>query len=219
MAVGFVSGEQTEGPAKPKKRNTGLFRSSRGANVDQEQWDAMLEHEGESGSAGPRWSKSAAWEWTSQATHHSPASAQKSSGLARWTRSSTAGVSSTINMVKTNSFITQCATWARQFLKSSAGGVASGELGYLPTAASRSPDVRRTALATILIGLHLLEEEAKLDVTASGIPGKGLSRLTPVLAQLGCWLGWHDWSWKENSYYSVEDTEMEKWSFEDGEYT
>lgn len=218
MAVGFVNERQAEPPHKPKKRKTGLFRSSSGANIDLEQWDSMLEQEGGSGSAGPRWSKSAAWDWTTQPANQSTASAQKTSVSTRSTRSSTAGIPSSINMAKTNSFVVQCASWARQFLKSPAGELASGELGYLPTATSKTPEVRRTALATILIGLHLLEEEAKLDIACSGTACKGISRLTPILAQLGCWLGWHDWSWKENAYYSVEDTEMERWSFEDGEY-
>lgn len=218
MAVGFVNGGQAEGPTKPKKRKTGLFRSSSGARDDLEQWESMLEQEGGTGSTGPRWSRSAAWEWTTQPTDLSAASAQKSSGSARWTQSSTAGVRST-NIAKTNPFILQCASWARQFLKSPAGDIAFGVVGYLPTAASKSPEIRRTALATILIGLHLLEEEAKLDIVCSGVHSKGISRLTPVLAQLGCWIGWHDWSWKENAYYNVEDAEMERWSFEDSEYT
>lgn len=219
MAVRLINGGQAEIPSKPKKRKTGLFRSSSGANIDLEQWDSMLEQEGGLGGAGTRWSKSAAWDWTTQPADQSSGSSQKVSGLTRWTRSSTAEIPSTINVAKHNTFITQCASWARQFAKSPAGELALGELGYLPTATSKSPEVRRTALATILIGLHLLEEDAKLDIACSRIHRKGISRLTPVLAQLGCWLGWHDWSWKENAYYSVEDVEMEKWSFEDSEYT
>jgi len=217
MAVGFVNGGQAEAPNKPKKRKTGLSRSSSGANIDLEQWDSMLDLESGSGSAGPPWSKSAAWDWTTQLANQSTASAQKSSGTTRRTRSSAAGVPSTMNIAKRNSFVIQCASRARQFLKSPAGELAWGELGYLPTATSKSPEVRRTALATILIGLHLMEEEAKLDIACSGNLRKGISRLTPVLAQLGCWLGWQDWTWKENAYYNVEDAEMEKWSFEDGE--
>ena len=218
MAVGFVNGGQAEAPTKPKKRKTGLFRSSSGADNDLEKWDSMLEQEGGSGSTGPRWSKSVAWDWTTLPAKSSPISAQKNSGLTGWARTSTAGLASTMNIAKTNPFIIQCASWARQFWKSSAGDIASGVAGYLPTAVSKSPDVRRTALATILIGLHLLEEETKLDIACSGIHSKGISRLTPVLAQLGCWLGWHDWSWKENAYYRVEDAEMERWSFENSEY-
>ena len=219
LAVGFVNDGFAESPSKQKKKKSGLLRSSSGANVDLEFWDSMLEQEGGAGSAGPRWSKCAAWEWTLDPPTNQPmAPGQKPSGSTRLTRSSTVGLSAATNLTTHNQFIIRCASWAREFQQSPAGKLASGKSGYLPTAASKSPDVRRTALATILIGLHLLEEETKLDVACSAKSGKGVSRLTPVLAQLGAWLDWPDWSWKANAYYNFADAEMEQWSFEDGRF-
>jgi anaphase-promoting complex subunit 1 len=96
---------------------------------------------------------------------------------------------------------------------SQTGEAAAGVGGYLPTAMGKDPEIRRNALATILVGLHLLREEMKLDVTTADSDSKALS---PILAQIGSWLGWEMWSWKDSSYYGLEDTEMDYWSFNEG---
>lgn len=69
----------------------------------------------------------------------------------------------------------------------------------------------RMMLATILIGLHLLREEMKLEFTAS----EALHGITPILAQLGGWLGWPSWSFKDTAGYMVESTNMATWLFDD----
>jgi len=215
MAVEFISDKQAQSAAKQRKRKTGLLRSSSGAMVDLENWDSMLDSEGGSRGTLPWWSKGAGWEWIMDQEDQSLASDQKAGGSRRSRRSSSTASPSTTTITGHNGFLLRCASLAREFLKSPAGQAASGEQGYLPTAASKSPEIQRTALATVLIGLHLLEEEAKLDSASPDKFSRGFSRLTPMLAQIGCWLGWESWSWKGNAYYSVEDVEMNKWLFED----
>ncbi|KAI9871795.1 MAG: Anaphase-promoting complex subunit 1, partial [Pleopsidium flavum] len=215
MAVNFISDKQSHGAAKQRKRKTGLLRSSSGAKVDLENWDSMLDEEGSSHGALPRWSKGAGWEWIMDQEDQLMVSDQKAGGSTRSTRSSSTATTSITTITRHNGFLVRCASLAREFLKSPAGRAASGEQGYLPTAASKDPEIQRTALATVLIGLHLLEEDAKLDIATPDKSRHGFGRLTPILAQIGGWLGWENWSWKENAYYSVEDVEMNKWLFED----
>ena len=62
-----------------------------------------------------------------------------------------------------------------------------------------------------MVGLHLLREEFKLDTLAS----KALHDLTPILAQIGSWLGWDNWGMKQSAYYMLESNNMEAWIFED----
>ncbi len=213
LAVGFIDDGQTDNPVQQKKRKANLLRSSSGANVDLESWNSMLDHEGGPSSVLPQWSKSAAWRWTAGQGGQAITSEHGTGTAPHPNRSFSVTGPSTISITRKNPFILRCASWARRFLKSAPGLVVSGETGYLPSAESRSPEVRRTALATILIGLHLLEEETKLEAACTR--SSGVNRLTPVLAQLGRWLNWGSWSWKEGAYYSVEDADMENWLFED----
>ena len=53
----------------------------------------------------------------------------------------------------------------------------------------------------------------KLDVATADSDAKAL---TPILAQIGSWLGWETWSWKNTSYYGLEDAEIDYWSFNEG---
>lgn len=115
-----------------------------------------------------------------------------------------------VPVLNKSSYLIHCISLARDFVKSPIGQAANGEHGYLPTASARDPDFRRTALASILVGLHLLREELKLDVLAA----EALHHLTPALAQIGTWLGWEAWSCNESSYYMLESRDMGSWLFE-----
>ncbi|KZZ88881.1 20S cyclosome subunit [Ascosphaera apis ARSEF 7405] len=121
---------------------------------------------------------------------------------------------STINP-HSNEFISHCASLAREYLVSPVGEVATGIEGYLPTAISKTPEKRQKALAVILVALHLLREEKKLSIVTAEGPYAEDGLLAPVLAQIGGWLDWPSWTWKEDGYYGCEMGSIDRWAFED----
>lgn len=112
---------------------------------------------------------------------------------------------------KKNSSILQFASLAREFLQTPAGESSIGPEGYLPTAVNKDRESRQTALGTLLVALHLLREEQKLDMRMSEASDSQIGQLAPLLAQLGHWLGWSDWNWKGDSYYGVELGDTAPW--------
>lgn len=209
MAVSFTQGKGDETLPSQKRRKSGLLRSSSGANTDLESWETMLNQESQF-STSPPWMQDVAWSWTMnreniQSTPQS--SRPKSSRISRSLANPTTSV---LPIQKKSTHLLECLSLARDFLKTSLGLEASGPSGYLPTALSKDPEFQRTALATILVGLHLLREEYKLNVLATN----ALHDLTPVLAQIGGWLGWESWGFKKASYYTLESVDMESWLFD-----
>lgn len=208
MGVSSIGDRITETTTRQKRRKGGLLRSSSGANTDLESWEAMITQEGNSSGASPAWSQVGAWEWTGRDSilpHTSPSNRSRLSSL------STTSATATVPVPKKSPYLLHCISLAREFIKSPVGQKANGEHGYLPTALSRDPDFRRTALASILVGLHLLREEFKLDMLAA----ESLDRLTPILAQIGTWLNWDAWGSKDSAFYMLEGINMEAWLFED----
>lgn len=208
MAIASIGDRHTDTATRQKRRKGGLLRSSSGANTNLESWEAMLNQEGGSSGTFPAWMQLGGWEWTAKESVLLHASTPKRS------RPSSSLIPSFVPAVpvpKKSPYLLHCISIARDFIKSPTGQIANGECGYLPTASSRDPDVRRTALASILVGLHLLREEFKLDTLAS----EALHDLTPILAQIGSWLGWDNWGLKHSAYYMMEGTNMEAWLFED----
>ena len=212
MAVALTGERHPEATTRRKKRTSGLLRSSSGANTNLESWEAMLNLEGGCSGAVPGWMQVGGWDWTAQESVLLNASHPKGS---KSSSSFIPSFASAVPIPKKTSYLLHCISIARDFVKSPIGQTAVGDHGYLPTASSRDPDVRRTALASILIGLHLLREEFKLDTLAS----KALHDLTPILAQIGSWLGWDNWGMKQSAYYMLESNNMEAWLFEDSVIT
>ena len=206
MATPFIKDKRVEAVKQEKRRKGGLLRSSSGANTDLESWETMLHHEHDFTSTTPSWMAQGAWKWTgSEETPTQPS-------LAKKPRSSSSHLpSAVVPIAKKSSHLLHCISLAQDFTRSPAGQTASGTQGYLPTALSWDTETRRTVLASILIALHLLREELKLDVLAV----EALHKLTPVLAQIGGWLGWQNWGCRDGSYYMSESTDMENWLFDD----
>ncbi|KAL6721067.1 Anaphase-promoting complex subunit 1 [Lecanora helva] len=204
MGVAFISEKPTEAIPRQKKKKGGLLRSSSGATTDLSSWEAMIAKESSIRGTSPSWMDGQAWEWAGrEKILPSPLKKPRSSS------SLSPSNADAVPFPKKSPYIIHCIAIARDFVASTAGKMASGEHGYLPTASSRDPDVRRTALACILFGLHLFREELKLDTLAAD----SLHQLTPVLAQIGTWLGWENWGKK--GHYMLESTGMDSWLFED----
>lgn len=222
MAIPFIENEQAQTPVK-QRRKRGLPRSSSGSYVDLECWEAMLDQE--SGSAGvvAPWMNNNAWGWIVEqdAEEEASNSNKSSSSSRRGKRSSTSTSTDLLNASRTtfrkNSYLLRCAALTREFLQSPQGTDASGPEGYLPTAETYNVNSRRTALCTVLVGLHVLREEQKLSICETEQSRRALGLLAPVLAQLGRYLGWKSWTWAEDAYFGCEIASMDRWQFEDKE--
>ena len=212
MAIFWIGDQHTDGATRQRRRKGGLLRSSSGAATNLESWEAMLNKEGGSSGTFPAWMQAGGWEWTAKESvllqQFAPKRSKSSSSFSP-------SVAPAVPVPKKSSYLLHCVSIARDFVKSPVGQIANGEHGYLPTASSRDTDVRRTALASVLIGLHLLREDLKLDTLAS----EALHDLTPILAQIGSWLGWDNWGTKPSTYYMLERANMEAWLFEDSVIT
>jgi anaphase-promoting complex subunit 1 len=203
MALPFLPKKNVQPSGIHKTKKAGFLRSSSGASNDTESWHSMIESENHKGNSSPAWLQGSAWNWIVEEdvlSYHPPENPTISNESSN----------------ERQGFIAHCMSLTSEFLQSSEGNMAIGRRGYLPTAVDRNPEVKCTALATILIGLHLLREDQKLDIATSDLVGHG--QLLPVLAQIGFWLGWRTWGWKSNSYYRMEDIQMCHWRFDDSKY-
>ncbi|KKA24826.1 20S cyclosome subunit (APC1/BimE) [Rasamsonia emersonii CBS 393.64] len=217
MAVGFIESSQPQPatPVKQTRRKKSLLRSSSGSYVDLESWNSMLEQmAGSSGISSP-WMMSSSWAWVSEQDGDDFAGSPRHGKSPKIEQRPFAASSAASRDYPKNSYLIRCASLAREFFESPQGEAASGSEGYLPTAVSQNQNTRRTALCTILIGLHLLREEQKLSVCDSESSYREMGLLAPVLAQIGGWLGWPSWTWKDAGYYLTEMASMDRWLFED----
>lgn len=212
MAVAFLPDRRASAASRQKGRTSGLLRSSSGANSNLESWENMLVQEARSSSTSPAWLHGSAWAWIAEENARSQTSPSKRSNSLR---TSLSAATTPVPIPKKSSYMLHCISLARDFVKSSVGQEANGNHGYLPTASSRDPEVRRIALASIIVGIHLLREEMKLDILAT----ETLHQLTPILAQIGTWLGWESWNCKDSSYFMLESIDMTNWVFEESTMT
>lgn len=183
----------------PRRKSAGFVRSA--SVMAAKEWGDLIASEGEWGSA-PEYLKSPAWSWMveeddnrilaqmAQQTHATP-KPRTAMGVTPETR-------------KMNAFITECISLAREFTKTPMGQVVQEEYYGNELILEQ---IRKTGLAVLLVALHLLREEWKLDITMEGA-GR---RLCPVLRQLATWLGWGEWV----DEYMLEDVEMSAWKFDD----
>ncbi|MCJ1302860.1 Anaphase-promoting complex subunit 1 [Hypocenomyce scalaris] len=211
MAVIFIGDRQTQTPMRSRGRKGGLLRSISGANVDTDSWEAMQTEEAGLCDSTSSWKQEPAWSWTTEHAQPVTQSSPPASRPSRPSRTSTTSVFAMPSTDKKNPHLIQCMSLAQDFVNSPAGALALGRQGYLPTAASKDPELRQTALATLLIGLHLFREELKLD----SLNSNSMHTLTPVLAQIGRWIGWQYWGYSESAYYMLENVEMDRWLFDD----
>ncbi|KAI4152605.1 MAG: hypothetical protein LQ340_002825 [Diploschistes diacapsis] len=177
-------------------RKTGLLRSSSGANIDTESFDAMMLCEDKLGTKTPHWLAGSSWGWTME--NFSKAAAASTEKTPR------------SSFPKKIAFLPECLGYAKEFLLTDAGKAAVGEDGFLLATKASHASEAQSSFPMLLVALHLLREESKLDVLCSEF----VHSLTPILAQIGGWLGCEEWSWKDSSFYSYESADLERWIFE-----
>jgi anaphase-promoting complex subunit 1 len=212
MAVPFIDGKHNRSLLAQRRKKTGLLRSSSGTTIDMTSWETMIEHEVGASDGRLAFLTNPGWNWILDEQPTTIKDAVPGSPL----RSKPAASFSNDIIGKKSTFVVRCATLAREFLQTPAGEGAIGPEGYLPIAVNKDPAQRRAALATILLGLHLLWEEQKLDVRKNHRPAAENGHLPPILAQLGTWMGWSKWSYQDGSYYEVELGDANLWLFEEG---
>ncbi|PHH62894.1 hypothetical protein CDD81_6612 [Ophiocordyceps australis] len=95
----------------------------------------------------------------------------------------------------TPSYLSRQIALAKDFLGSETGQAALGVSGYMPIALSRSPECRRKVAVDILMALHLLLEEEKLNIMTPEYLAPGRAELRVILCQIARWLKWPEfWS-------------------------
>ena len=207
LAVPFIDEQQAKKSTPSKRRRGGLMRSSSGAAVDLSDFNTMTETQ----SGCSQSSQSSAWAWLAEQGPGVPTSLS----LPKSPRGHKKQSSLDMSAGNKNSFILQCIEWAREFIQSPPGEAATGPEGYLPISVNKDRDVRNTTLAKILVGMHLLYEEQKVNISKIPAETRPAAPVLAVMAQLGLWLGWHGWTMLEGGVYLAEVGDGEQWSFEE----
>ncbi|KAL8928427.1 MAG: hypothetical protein Q9172_000913 [Xanthocarpia lactea] len=215
VSIGSIPNSHSDPPSRQKRRKVGLLRSSSGANTDLESWEAMLSQEAGHLGSSSLWMQDTAWEWVSERdvpTKVHQASVRSSLPM----RPLTSSTAMSLPPPRKVAYILHCAALAREAIKPSGThtGVES-EPSILPFIASQDCETRGMITANLLVGLHLLREEMKLDILAT----REVHSMTPILAQLGGWLGWRSWGFKEPAYYAFESSDIENWLFDESTMT
>jgi anaphase-promoting complex subunit 1 len=135
-------------------------------------WEAMQLHEAPNSSALPPWMRSKAWQWLLDG----PPDARSAINAESW---------------PSGNFIPFHVALAKRWMASSSGISAFGFEGYLPTALNRAGEPRNMSAWSMLLALHLLVEECKLNILSPEDLSPGQTDLKALLHQLTKWLGWH----------------------------
>ena len=211
LVVPFIDDKNTKSSTPSKRKKAGLLRSSSGTAIDLTDFNEMREAHTESRQILGR---GTSWSWLSSSSdlHASPTRNAKHS------RNPSTQPTTENSEIKKSALLLQCVSWAREFIQSPVGEAAIGPDGYLPISINKDRNTRQTVLAKLLVGLHLLNEEHRLDSTSKAASSVELG-LPAVLAQFGQWLGWEDWTMNPGSYYFNESMESDRWSLEDTKMT
>ena len=210
LVAPYVKDARSSTVLPPRRRKGGLLRSSSGAHTNLENWETMIDQEKNTLGTSPPWLQQAAWKWAARPNSMAENRSSVKSSKIRIPHLSTPAV---VPMPAKTSTIVRCTSLARDFHQASSRSKES-DLSIFPRV-EIGPDLRVAATANILLGLHSLREELKLDTLAAA----QLHSLTPVLAQLGTWLKWPLWSFRETSHYIKESADMADWLFDEGYIT
>ncbi|OAP58510.1 hypothetical protein AYL99_07600 [Fonsecaea erecta] len=208
LGVPFISGQPPQS-TPTRRRNKAALRSSSGSSIDLTNYELMHHADDEiyqtSGMQGP------AWDWMSR----KPLGATVVTPKSKHSRAASSASFSESTSDKKNAFLISCIALAREYTQTPIGESALGPEGYLPTSINRDREQRCNAIPSILLGLHLLYEEDKLNTMAN--PGRKdtRNRLLLVLIQLGHWLGWGDWKSGSKTYYGHESEVVTDYLYDD----
>ncbi|KAI3325610.1 hypothetical protein HD806DRAFT_490767 [Xylariaceae sp. AK1471] len=159
----------------PRKRSRSSLRSSSGARVDLADWDAMGNLETTGSLTHPSWMEMNPWQWMMEEDDSPQPLFQ--SGL---------------DTDETDFLISQTKR-AVAYMSSHRTDSMGGPQEYLPTATSVDEQTRFGHAQKIFMGLHLLLEEQKLNITIPCTTSPGLIDLRAILLQIAKWMRWSQW--------------------------
>ncbi|KAF3930721.1 hypothetical protein ABW19_dt0209300 [Dactylella cylindrospora] len=190
MAIMLLGVSALPPVVKKPKRRTGLARISSASSAT---WEDMLTDDYD---VGPQadFLRTTAWEWVAETEEQRAEASRPILG----TSSLSSGPKS-----KKSTYFLDCITAAREFLTTKEGKGIEKDL----FTRSHEPEVRRTSFAMLIVGLHVLREEWKLDVSME----PAVRKMGALLLQMCLWMGWMGWV----DGYVAEDIEMENWEFDD----
>lgn len=156
-------------PLRRRRPASGSFSSIR----ESEDWKALERGEATNSLGYPPWMLNGAWDWALDEEQDDFSSSDP---------------------MQPSKFITRHIALARGFLASAIGESALGSGGYLPTNLGRSVEARGKAISDLIMGLHLLMEEEKLDIMTPEYTSPGRADVRAILRQLTRWLKWPEFS-------------------------
>lgn len=161
---GSNSSQATRLPVRRRRPVSGSF----GSIKESEDWQALEVGETANALGCPVWMMNKGWQWTLE--DEDPGGDQAFAPK----------------------FLSHHIALAREYMASPSGEAALGKSGYLPTALGKNNDGRRKVAVDMLMALHLLLEEQKLDITTPEYASPGRADLRVLLCQIARWLKWHD---------------------------
>jgi anaphase-promoting complex subunit 1 len=153
--------------------------------------------------------ESSPWAW---ALHSTPVSTTMSPPAKQ---SSIPHQSPTIaqQIIVKDDMIPTCLDLARQYVQSPIGKATNDHWRRLSP--SEKQDLRISSLSEIVVSLHLFREERKLDGLCQDFSGTQAGNLAPLLAQIGHWLRWEAWDWRQGSFFDLDGGSGHRWAYED----
>lgn len=110
----------------------------------------------------------------------------------------------------------ECIELARTYVQSPVGKATNDHWRRLSP--SEKQDLRISSLSEIVVCLHLVREECKLDVMCQDLTSSGVGSLAPMLAQLGHWLRWDAWDWRQGGFFALDGGSEISWMYENSQF-
>lgn len=155
-------------PMRRRRHASGSFGSVR----DMDDWKLMEAAESSNSLGCPPWMMNRGWQWSI----HEDAGPTPSPSL---------------DDGPVPKFISKHVGLTRDYMVSASGAHAVGAEGYLPTCLAHDDESRRKTVEDLLLALHLLLEEEKLNIMSPDHTETGRTDLRVVLCQLSRWVRWH----------------------------
>lgn len=218
LAVPFVD-ERTLKAAKRSKPNQ---RRSSGRPSSQAKPDEIIDDEDsawrlmcsrQTSKMHTKSWESSPWAW---ALHSSPAYSMMSPPVKRLLKQQQLPTTVQQINLQDNTLLT-CIEIARQYVQSPIGKATNDHWRRLSP--SEKQDLRISSLSEIVVSLHLFREERKLDALCQSLTNSQAGNLAPVLAQLGHWLRWDAWDWRQGGFYDLDGGSSKDWAYEDSAFS
>lgn len=157
--------------------------------------------------------------WTSSPWSWALQTSSASSAMSPPSKRSAAQVSPKIveKLRAKEDIVVACVAIARQYVQSPIGKATNDHWRRLSP--SERQDLRIASLSEITVAVHLFREERKLNALSQDFADSQEGNLAPVLAQLGHWLRWDNWSWRRGSFFDLDGGSSADWTYDDSVLT